>query len=45
MTHPLNQVTALPTVIAFKDGKPISVFQGAVPQSKVEEFIENLYKV
>ncbi|KAI0797554.1 thioredoxin-like protein [Abortiporus biennis] len=33
-------VTALPTVIAFKDGQPISQFKGAMPEHLVRKFIE-----
>lgn len=34
------RVMAIPMVFAFKDGKPIDAFKGALPQSKVTEFIE-----
>jgi len=36
------QVTALPTVIAFKDGEPVTMFRGALPESKVREFLQRL---
>ena len=34
------RVMAIPTVFAFKDGKPIDMFKGALPESKVQEFID-----
>jgi thioredoxin 1 len=46
--HPMNiihlcfQVTALPTVIAFRDGKPIDQFVGAQPAPAVQEWIRRL---
>ncbi|TEB25944.1 thioredoxin-like protein [Coprinellus micaceus] len=36
------KVTALPTVIAFKDGVPVSQFKGALPPAHVKKFIESL---
>ncbi|KLO10559.1 thioredoxin-like protein [Schizopora paradoxa] len=36
------QVTALPTVIAFKDGEPADKFRGALPESEVRKFLERL---
>jgi thioredoxin 1 len=36
------QVTALPTVIAFRDGKPIEQFIGAQPTPVVQEWIRRL---
>ena len=34
------RVMAIPTVFAFKDGKPVDAFKGALPESKVKDFIE-----
>ena len=34
------RVMAIPMVFAFKDGKPVDAFKGALPESKVLEFIE-----
>jgi len=36
------KVTALPTVIAFRDGKPIEQFVGAQPAAAVQEWIRRL---
>lgn len=36
------QVRALPTVIAFEDGEPVANFVGALPESKVTEFLKSL---
>ena len=36
------RVQSIPTVYAFKDGKPIDGFQGAVPESQIKAFIERL---
>jgi putative thioredoxin len=33
-------IQSIPTVIAFKDGKPVSQFMGAVPDSQIREFID-----
>ncbi|KAF9651520.1 thioredoxin-like protein [Thelephora ganbajun] len=35
-------VRALPTVIAFKDGEPVAKFVGAIPESKVTEFLKSV---
>lgn len=35
-------ISALPTVIAFKDGEPIRMFKGALPEAAVREFISQL---
>ncbi|KZV75748.1 thioredoxin [Peniophora sp. CONT] len=35
-------IRSLPTVIAFKDGKPVSQFMGAVPAPALHRFIESL---
>jgi putative thioredoxin len=36
------RVQSIPTVYAFKDGKPIDGFQGAIPESQIKAFIERL---
>lgn len=36
------RVQSIPTVYAFKDGQPVNVFQGALPESEVTRFIESL---
>ncbi|KAF8350527.1 thioredoxin-like protein [Amanita rubescens] len=36
------KVTALPTVFAFQNGKPISQFRGAVPEHVVRKFVEEI---
>lgn len=35
-------IRSIPDVMAFKDGKPVSHFLGAVPESQVRAFIEEL---
>jgi putative thioredoxin len=35
-------VQSIPTVVAFKDGKPVDGFIGAIPEPMVEEFIGTL---
>ncbi|TCD63550.1 hypothetical protein EIP91_005296 [Steccherinum ochraceum] len=35
-------IRSLPTVIAFKDGEPISQFMGAMPEPSVRNFINTL---
>ena len=35
-------VRSIPDVVAFRDGKPVSHFLGAVPESQVRAFIEQL---
>lgn len=34
------QVQSIPAVFAFKDGRPIDGFMGALPESKIKEFVE-----
>jgi len=34
------RVRGIPAVFAFKDGKPVDAFTGALPESKITEFIE-----
>ncbi|CAL1705292.1 unnamed protein product [Somion occarium] len=36
------QIRSLPTVIAFKDGKPVSQFMGAMPEPSVRNFLQTL---
>lgn len=38
------QVTSMPTVIAFKNGKPISKFIGLINDKELSEFISYLNK-
>jgi putative thioredoxin len=35
-------IRSIPNVIAFKDGKPVSQFMGAVPESQVRAFFQKL---
>ena len=35
-------VQSIPTVIAFRDGRPVDMFTGALPESQVKEFISRL---
>ncbi|HEV2082356.1 MAG TPA: co-chaperone YbbN [Brevundimonas sp.] len=36
------RVQSIPTVYAFRDGKPVDGFQGAIPESQIKAFIERL---
>ncbi|EKM55067.1 uncharacterized protein PHACADRAFT_208594 [Phanerochaete carnosa HHB-10118-sp] len=36
------QISSLPTVIAFEDGKPVSKFIGAMPEGSVRNFLGTL---
>ena len=36
------RVQSIPTVFAFRDGRPIDGFQGAQPESAVQEFVQRL---
>ncbi|KAF7793256.1 hypothetical protein EIP86_004366 [Pleurotus ostreatoroseus] len=36
------KVAALPTVIAFRDGKPLGKFVGAMPEASVRNFLKSL---
>jgi len=36
------RIQSIPTVYAFHEGKPIDAFQGALPQSEVNAFVEKL---
>ena len=33
---------SIPTVVAFFDGRPVDMFQGAIPQSQITEFVSKL---
>lgn len=35
---------SVPTVLGFLEGRPVDMFQGAVPQSQVKEFVSKLAK-
>lgn len=35
-------IQSIPAVIAFRDGQPVDGFMGAVPESKIREFIERV---
>jgi putative thioredoxin len=35
-------IQSIPAVIAFKDGQPVDGFMGALPESKVKEFIDRI---
>lgn len=37
-----TQIRSLPTVVAFKDGKPINQFIGAMNEAGVRQFLEML---
>ncbi len=34
------QIQSIPTVIAFKDGKPVSQFMGSIPEAQIRQFID-----
>ena len=36
------KIQSIPTVYGFVDGKPIDAFQGAQPESKINEMIDKL---
>ncbi|UWR22243.1 co-chaperone YbbN [Sulfitobacter sp. S190] len=38
------QIQSIPTVYAFHKGQPIDGFQGALPQSEIEAFVERVIK-
>lgn len=33
---------SIPTVVAFVDGRPVDMFQGAIPQGQIRDFIDRL---
>ena len=35
-------VQSIPTVIAFKDGRPVDMFTGAIPEAQIREFVGRL---
>lgn len=35
-------IQSIPAVIAFRDGKPVDGFMGAIPESQIREFIERV---
>lgn len=35
---------SIPTVVAFHQGRPVDMFQGAVPQSEIKAFVERVVK-
>ena len=37
-------IQSIPTVIAFVQGRPVDMFQGAVPQSEIKAFVERVVK-
>lgn len=37
-----SQISALPTVVAFKNGEPVLKFSGAIPEPQVKDFISKL---
>jgi putative thioredoxin len=36
------RIQSIPTVYAFRDGRPVDAFQGAVPDSQVKQFVAKL---
>lgn len=36
------RIQSIPTVYAFKNGQPVDGFQGALPESQLKQFIQNL---
>jgi putative thioredoxin len=36
------RIQAIPTVIAFRDGRPVEAFHGALPESQVRSFVSRL---
>ena len=36
------RIQSIPTVYAFKDGQPVDAFQGALPQSEVQQWVDQL---
>ena len=38
------RVQSIPTVYAFKDGQPVDAFQGALPESQVKSWVDDLVK-
>ena len=42
LCHPWIQVRAMPTVIAFRNGRPVGQFVGALPLQQVRAFVEKV---
>lgn len=38
------RIQSIPTVYAFKDGQPVDGFQGALPESQVKQWVDQLVK-
>ena len=38
------RIQSIPTVFAFKDGQPVDAFQGALPESQVKSWVDELIK-
>ncbi|HRD77595.1 MAG TPA: thioredoxin [Hyphomicrobiaceae bacterium] len=38
------RIQSIPTVYAFRDGRPLDMFQGALPESGLRQFIDRLVK-
>ena len=36
------RIQSIPTVYAFRDGRPVDAFQGALPESQVKQFVAKL---
>ena len=36
------QIQSIPTVVAFKNGQPVSQFMGAIPDPQIRQFIDNI---
>ncbi len=39
------QIKSIPTVYAFRDGQPVDGFQGALPESQIKAWVDQLVKV
>ena len=39
------QIKSIPTVYAFRDGQPVDGFQGALPESQIKAWVDQLIKV
>ena len=36
------RVQSIPTVIAFRDGRPVSQFMGSIPEARIREFVDGV---
>jgi putative thioredoxin len=36
------RIQSIPTVYAFRDGQPVDGFMGAIPESQIKQFVQNL---